>query len=242
MQFNTLHLPGTSDGSEVPAPHFIHTEGGQPSMGNTSVPWKAFPILISSDFSLLCLCSHNISEELPNLWQGISSKMPSQRLEAELYFLEICTKHFLGRGTTLIQAVTVHCTWNGRLDDCPISVKVSRKSRQLKVYHKYDLSCWSSLVPRSFSRNIYTEFNSYQDGDHISVYNCLSVCKYFNRKLNRRLFRTASGCSVLTNKPNFSSNQKQSHMDLQATKTGKMQAWSNIFDSSTMNSYFLKVI
>lgn len=41
-------------------------------------------------------------------------------------------------------------------------------------------------------------------------------------------FTTTSGCRALTHKTNLSSNQ-QSHVNLQVTKTGKVQAWSNFF-------------
>lgn len=49
--FHVLHLPGTSDGNETPAPHCIHTQAMQLSVANT-IPLKAVPIGISPDFSI----------------------------------------------------------------------------------------------------------------------------------------------------------------------------------------------
>lgn len=150
MSFN---LSGTSDGSEISASHCIHPKAVQPSVGNAGIPLKTFPAWISPDFSL------------PDYFRG--SFQPLTGLSFWLFctaifnFLELCTKHCLGRGTALIQSMLLPTVLENADWVLVWSVLIFfYKYKQLKVDYKCDLNCWPSLAPRSFDRNMYTEFNS----------------------------------------------------------------------------------
>lgn len=147
-----------TDGSEAFAPHCIHTQALQPSVGNTSILLKTFPVGISPDFSVP-----------DTLLQ--SDFLASDRL----FLLRILCSNFLFSWTQYQTSlrkrdnphsvyVTAHCTWNGRLTHYLVCVKLFHEYEQLKIDHIYDLNFWPSLAPRSFNRNMYTEFNSIKVG------------------------------------------------------------------------------
>lgn len=82
VQFHVFHLPGTSDGSETFALHCTCTQAVQPSVGNTSIPLKAFLIGISPDFSV----SDTVLQR-DFLWKTFSSDRFVQQFSIFLSFV-----------------------------------------------------------------------------------------------------------------------------------------------------------
>lgn len=91
------------------------------------------------------------------------------------YSLEICTKYCLGRETAVIHSMLPSIIIE--IVGCPMYAKVSHRFKQSKVNHKCNLIHWPSLVSSSLNGNTYIQ--QYKDGNHISVYHSLFVCKYF---------------------------------------------------------------
>lgn len=231
MQFHVLHLPGTSDGSETSAPHCIHTQAVQPSVGYTSPPLKAFPIGISPDFS--------VPDTLLQRDFPISDRLLLLTILCSNFLLSWTLYQTLLRKRENPPSVydTAHCTWNCRLSNCLACAKLSHKYKLLKVDYKCDLNFWPSVAPGVLIEICILDLTLSRWKPDLC---CLSVSKYFSRKLKTSLFRTTSDCSVLTHKPNLSINQMQSHMDLQARNHARCRLKVTSSVTAVRTAIFLK--